>query len=124
MVIEYQLSERRACQLVGLSRDSYRNPAVPSVVNQQLTAQIIEIAHARRRAGYRMIHDLLRPTQPGINHKRLYRLYSEAGLAVRRKAKTRRFGERVPLIAAATINQTWSMDFVSDSLSTGRGSNV
>ena len=120
MVMEHQLSERRACTLVGLSRDSYRNPAVPSVVNQQLTAQIIEIAHARRRAGYRMIHDLLRPTQPGINHKRIYRLYSEAGLAVRRKAKTRRFGERVPLIAAETINQTWSMDNVRDSLSTGR----
>ena len=83
MVMEHQLSERRACALVGLSRDSYRNPAVPSVVNQQLTAQIIEIAHARRRAGYRMIHDLLRPERSGINHKRIYRLYSDAGLAVR-----------------------------------------
>ena len=67
-----------------------------------------------------MIHDLLRPTQPGINHKRSYWLYSEAGLAVQRKAKTRRFGERVPLIAVETINQTRSMEFVSDSLSTGR----
>ena len=67
-----------------------------------------------------MIHDLLRPTQPGINQKRIYRLYSVAGLAVRRKAKTRRFGERVPLTAAETLNQTWSMDFISDSLSTGR----
>ena len=120
MVMDHQLSERRACTLVGLSRDSYRNPALPSALNTELSAKIIEIAHARRRAGYRMIHDLLRPTQPGINHKRIYRLYSEAGLAVRRKAKTRRFGERVPLIAAETINQTWSMDFVSDSLATGR----
>ena len=120
MVMEHQLSERRACQLVGLYRDSNRCPALPIKVNPRLTAQIIEIAHARRRAGYRMIHDLLRLTQPGINHKRLYRLYSDAGLAVRRKAKTRRFGARVPLIAAETLNQTWSMDFVSDSLFTGR----
>ena len=69
MVLDCQRSERRACALVGLSRDSYRNPALPSELNTELSAKIIEIAHTRRRAGYRMIHDLLRPTQPGINHK-------------------------------------------------------
>jgi putative transposase len=120
MVIEHELSERRACALVGLSRDTYRNPAPVSALNQQLSAQIAQIAHTRRRAGYRMIHDLLRPDNPGINHKRIYRLYSEADLAVRRKVKARRYGERVPLMRGETVNQTWSMDFVSDSLSTGR----
>jgi putative transposase len=120
MVIEHELSDRRACALVGLSRDAYRNPAPESALNQQLSAQIIEIAHTRPRAGYRMIHDLLRLDNPGINHKRIYRLYREAGLAVRRKVKAKRYGERVPLIRAETVNQTWSMDFVSDSLSTGR----
>jgi putative transposase len=39
-----------------------------------MTAQIIEIAYMRRRAGYRMIHDLLHPDNPGMNHKRIYRL--------------------------------------------------
>ena len=120
MVIEHELSERRACTLVGLSRDAYRNPAPVSALNTRLSAQIIEIAHTRRRAGYRMIHDLLRPDNPGINHKRIYRLYSVAGLAVRKKVKARRYGERVPLVQAKTVNQMWSMDFVSDSLSTGR----
>jgi putative transposase len=120
MVMECQRSERRACALVGLSRDSYRNAAPVSALNQQLSAQIIAIAHQRHRAGYRMIHDLLRPEHPGINHKRIYRLYSEAGLAVRRKVKAKRYGERVPLVQAETLNQTWSMDFVSDSLSSGR----
>jgi putative transposase len=120
MVMEHELSERRACTLVGLSRDAYRNPAPESAFNTRLSAQIIEIAHTRRRAGYRMIHDLLRPDNPGINHKRIYRLYSEADLAVRRKVKAKRYGERVPLVQAETVNQTWSMDFVSDSLSTGR----
>ena len=57
---------------------------------------------------------------PGINHKRIYWIYSEAGLAVRRKVKARRYGERVPLVQAETVNQTWSLDFVSGSLSTGR----
>jgi putative transposase len=120
MVMEHHLSERHACTLVGLPRDSYRNPALPSRLNAELAHQIIEIAHTRRRAGYRMIHDLLRPEHPGINHKRIYRLYNEAGLAVRRQVKAKRYGERVPLIAAKTVNQTWSMDFVSDSLSSGR----
>ena len=120
MVIEQELSERRACTLVGLSRDAYRNPAAESALNTHLSARIIEIAHTRRRAGYRMIHDLLRPDNPGINHKRIYGLYSEARLAVQRKAKAKRYGERVPLVQAETVNQTWSMDFVSDSLCTGR----
>jgi putative transposase len=120
MVMEHDLSERRACALVGLSRDAYRNPAAVSALNAHLSARIIEIAHTRRRAGYRMIHDLLRPDNPGINHKRIYRLYSEARLAVQSKAKAKRCGERVPLVQAETVNQTWSMDFVSDSLSTGR----
>ena len=53
MVIEHQLSERHACTLVGLSRDSYRNPARPSELNTTLSHQISEIAHTRRRAGYR-----------------------------------------------------------------------
>jgi hypothetical protein len=61
MVERCARSERRACALVGLSRDSYRHPAMPSELNGKLSAQIIDIAHRRRRAGYRMIHDLLRP---------------------------------------------------------------
>jgi len=76
-------SERRACRLVGLSRDSYRNPSVPSELNATLSGQIIELAHLRRRFGYWRIHDLLRPSFPRVNHKRIYRLYTEAKLSVR-----------------------------------------
>jgi putative transposase len=60
MVLKCERSQRRACALVGISRDSYRNPAPPSALNAALGAQIIDLAHARRRAGYRMIYDLLR----------------------------------------------------------------
>ncbi len=56
-----------------------------------------------------------------MNHKRVYRLYSEANLAVRRRKKVRRpASERVPLQLAQGVNQVWSMDFVSDSLANGR----
>jgi putative transposase len=63
-----------------------------------------------------MIHDVLRPQYPGINHKRVYRLYTAEGLSIRKRKKTKRIGVRVPLVAALAVNQTWSMDFVSDAI--------
>jgi putative transposase len=121
MVSEHHLSERRACRLVGLSRDSYRHPPQPDQATLDLHEKIVEIAHVRRRFGYRRIHDLLRPQFPGVNHKRVYRLYRQANLAVRRRKKSKRpVNERMPLQLARTVNEVWSMDFVSDSLSGGR----
>ncbi|WP_435370771.1 IS3 family transposase [Hydrogenophaga intermedia] len=121
MVSEHHLSERRACRLVGHSRDSYRHPPTADQATLDLHEKIVEIAHVRRRFGYRRIHDLLRPQFPGVNHKRVYRLYRQANLAVRRRKKSKRpINERVPLQLARTVNEVWSMDFVSDSLSGGR----
>lgn len=121
MIERCDLSERRACRLVGLSRDSYRHPPQDDAVTKNLKEQIIQNAHARRRFGYRRIHDLLRPEHPGLNHKRVYRLYSQANLAVRRRKKARRPAcERVPLQIAQDVNEVWSIDLVSDSLANGR----
>ncbi len=121
MIEQHHLSERRACCLVGLSRDSYRNPPIPDMQTVALSAAIIDLAQMRRRFGYRRIHDLLRPEFPGVNHKRIYRLYSEAKLSVRKRRKGKRpQHERVPLQIAEAINEVWSMDFVSDSLASGR----
>lgn len=121
LVQEHQLSERRACRLVGLSRDSYRCPPQPNVQNQALKDKIVEIAHVRRRFGYRRVHYLLRCEFPGVNHKRVYRLYSAANLAVRKRKKAKRpVMERTPLNIARQVNEVWSMDFVSDSLANGR----
>ena len=64
MIEQCDLSERRACRLVGLSRDSYRHPPEVDAMTQELSGKIIEIAHARRRFGYRRIHDLLHPEFP------------------------------------------------------------
>jgi putative transposase len=83
---------------VGLCRDNYRHPHQESEMNQALSAKIIEIAHVRRRFGYRCIHDLLRPEFAGVNHKRVRRLYKEANLSVRKRKKAKRPAfERVPL---------------------------
>ena len=121
MVQEHQLSERRACRLVGLSRDSYRHPPQADALTRKLSERIVEVAHERRRFGYRRIHDLLRPEFPGLNHKRVWRLYAAANLAVRKRKKVRRPpAERTPLQPARNVNEVWSMDFVSDSLANGR----
>jgi len=116
MVTDHSMSERHACALVGLSRDSYRHVGHTSALNVQLREQIVQTAQTRRRWGYRMIHDVLRPQYPDINHKRVYRIYIAAGLSIRKRKKAKRIGVRVPLVAAMAINQTWSMDFVSDAV--------
>ena len=119
MIERCQLSERRACTLVGLSRDAYRNPATSNANNAALATAIKEVALQRRRWGYRLIGDFLRPKH-GANHKRIWRLYKEQGLQVRKRRKKKSGSCRVPLVAASYANQTWSMDFVSDALDNGR----
>jgi len=60
-------------------------------------------------------------TSPASNHKRVFRLYTQANLAVRKSKKAKwPIHERVPLQLASSVNELWSMDFVSDSLSNGR----
>ena len=79
------------------------------------------MAGQHRRYGYLRLHVLLRREGLVINHKRTYRLYRDEGLAVRTKKRKRLAGrERVPLVAPERRNQRWSMDFVSDSLCSGR----
>ena len=116
-----KISERRACQLVGLSRTvlHYASKAQPE--NEQLQARLVELAGERRRFGYRRLHALVRREGVSVNHKRLYRLYSDAGLTVRRRK--RRHGvavERQALALPSGPNDVWSMDFVSDALASGR----
>ena len=128
MLIEHRMSERHACSLVGLSRDTYRRESQTSALNVELRSKIVETAHARRRWGYRMIHDVLCPQYPGINHKRVYRIYTAEGLSIRKRKKTKRIGVRVPLVAALAVNQTWEawtlsvMPFVSLASSPGESS--
>ena len=89
MISQHHLSERRACSLVGLARDSYRHPPAADQATRDLSDKIVEIAQARRRFGYRRVHDMLRLEFPGVNHKRVYRLYSASNLAVRKRKKTK-----------------------------------
>ena len=73
------------------------------------------IAHERRRFGYRRLHVLRRREGHLVNHKRLFRIYREEKLAVRRRGgRKRAMGTRAPMLVPTAPNQRWSLDFVSD----------
>ncbi len=115
------ISERRACGLVGISRTVLHYEPKVRPVNAALQERIVELAHVRRRFGYRRIHALLRREGVEANHKRVFRLYQEAGLAVRRRRKRHGVAvEREKLELPSRPNEVWSMDFVSDALAGGR----
>lgn len=120
MVATWAFSERRTCRLLGVHRSvaRYQRQAVePAGLRERLCA----LAAERRRFGYRRLHLLLRREQFHVNRKRVYRLYREEGLSVRRRKRKRMCGvQRVPLAAPTRSNQRWSMDFMADSLMNGR----
>ncbi len=115
------LSERRACRLVGMGRTSCRYEPQRQGQDEKLKARLRTLAGERRRFGYRRLMVLLRREGWAVNHKRVYRLYREEELGVRRR-KRKRIGavERQPLTIPTRRDERWSMDFVSDALTEGR----
>jgi putative transposase len=119
LMTERDYGVTRACGLVQISRSLYRyRSRRPACV--KLCERITEIAQAKRRYGYRRIYVRLRREGWAVNRKRVYRLYCEAGLLVRRR-KRKLIGliERKPLPKPSSANISWSMDFVSDGLADG-----
>jgi putative transposase len=119
LMAEHRFGVTRACGLVSISRSLYRY--VRQNADGDLKQRIEDIAALKRRYGYRRVYVRLRREGWQVNHKRVYRLYRELGLAVRRR-KRKRIGmvERRPLPKPSAANQSWSMDFVSDGLADGR----
>lgn len=116
---EVGVSQRRAVQEIGIARSTHRHLSERQD-DSELRSKIIDLAALRRRFGYRRITWMLQQDGNAINHKRVYRIYTEEGLQVRkrRRKKVRLF--RKPLEPATRPNERWSMDFVSDSLANGR----
>lgn len=114
------LSERHALRIVGMSASAYRYQPAPDR-NLALREQIVALAHRHRRYGAGMIYLKLRQAGQPVNHKRVDRLYAEAGLQVRRrKRKKVPVSDRQPLGRPQKANQVWSMDFVFDRTAEGR----
>ena len=120
LVAKHGMSERRACKTIGSCRMTMRyETARPD--DAAVRARMKELAHERRRFGYRRLHVLLRREGHLVNHKKLFRLYREERLAVRRRGgRKRAIGTRAPMLIPLKPNERWSLDFVSDQLTDGR----
>lgn len=83
-------------------------------------ARLMAAAREKPRWGYRRLQIVLDQTGEHVNHKRIYRVYREAGLMIRRRAtkRLRREGSPRPVLTAA--NQKWALDFVQDAAASGR----
>ena len=114
------LSERRACSIVNADRKMirYRSCRPPDT---ELRTQLRDLANERKRFGYRRLFILLRQDGEPSGINRIYRLYREEGLTVRkRRARRRAVGTRAPILVEAAANARWSLDFVHDQFACGR----
>ena len=120
VMAEFAYSERQACKLVEVDRSSYRYDPRPDR-NGELREVLLTLARQKPRYGYRRLWAVLSRRGHGVNVKRVYRLYRQAHLAVRR-LKRKRLERTAPVNALLTgANQEWSLDFVCDAVASGRG---
>ena len=116
----HEMSERRACRVIGCQRMTVRyhqrRPDDP-----RLRDRLVALARERRRFGYRRLLIFLRREGFVVNHKRLFRLYREERLMVRKRGgRKRALGTRTPMPVPSLPNDLWALDFVSDQLVSGR----
>ena len=115
------MSERHACRLLGLGRSTHRYRACKAERDARLRSRLKELAAKRMRFGYRRLTAMLLREGMLANHKRVYRLYREEGLAMRIRQRRRiRWSGAAVKPAASQPNKRWSMDFVSDCVSSGK----
>lgn len=113
-------SQRRACTLVGISRRVYCYQSIRGD-DDGLRQRLRELSAQRRRFGYRRLHILLCREGWTVNWKKLYRLYREERLSVRKRGgRKRALGTRAPIGVPEATNERWSLDFVTDTLCDGR----
>ena len=117
----FGVSARRACEVVRLPRSTWLYPS-RRVEPVALKQRIRDIARTRTRYGYLRIHAVLRREGWIVNRKRVYRLYHEMGLQMRRKPPRRRVQAKLreARVPARFRNDCWSMDFMADQTFDGR----
>jgi putative transposase len=117
---QLDISERQACRYVGAARRMVRYVRMAKD-DGPLRARLEELAAERRRFGFRRLAVLLRRDGVVVNIKRVLRIYREANLQVRKRVRRRvALGRGTPAPIVSRLNQRWSLDFVHDSLSSGR----
>lgn len=120
-MMSHGASERRACRLSKIDRNVLRYVPKLRPEDDRIRARLRELAEERRRFGYRRLYVLLRREGFGANRKRVYRIYREEGLTVRKRKRKRVAQARGRRMDAPTRpNELWAMDFVSDVVAGGR----
>lgn len=114
----FQVSERHACELIGMAVSSFRYRSQRS--DEALREQLVALAREKPRFGYRRLHVLLRRNGVMVNHKRVWRVYREAGLCVKRRKRKRLVRIGMPTTVVTAANQQWALDFASDVIASGR----
>jgi len=121
-VREHQLSIQRACRVVRLSRTAYYQPPLPASRRDAAVIAALTAAVARDpRWGFWKLFDRLRVEGRPWNHKHVHRVYCALRLNLPRRT-TRRVPRRIrqPLTAPPMLNQTWALDFMTETLYDGR----
>lgn len=118
---EKGISQRRASELVGISRSSLRYIARIKADEFELIKRIHELANKRKRFGYRRITALLRREGWNVNKKRIHRIWKSEGLSLPKKRPKRRHrGPRSEVVQKAEHpNHVWSYDFLEDRTENG-----
>lgn len=116
-----KVSFRQACRTFNLSTSVYRRTRVKKVDDLFLHELIIKEAENHPTWGFWKIFHRVRMEGITVNHKRLYRLYREANLHLRRKTRKRvPLRIKQPLLQPLIPNINWSMDFMRDTLWAGK----
>jgi len=119
---QYAFSQRRACGLLMIAVSSVRYQARQR--DEELRTRLVELAREKPRFGYRRLQVLLRRGGEVVNHKRVHRVYREAGLELRRKKRKHCARQSAPLRQYTAANQEWALDFVHDAIAAGRAIRV
>ena len=113
-----EYSQRRACKLVGLSRNAMQEPVTRLDKDKPLVSALVRLAQERPRSGYRMLHGLVRDAGFKVGRDRVYRLCRRHGLRVPVHRRLRRAmgtgSNAVHIRRAQHANHVWTWDFVSD----------
>ena len=121
LLAAFPISARRAMRVIGLSRSRWHYAPVRPLRDAPIRERLTALARARPRFGYKRLHVLLRREGVVVNHKRVYRLYREEHLTVRRHRGRKHAAQpRGPVVRPTQPNERWGMDFIHDACVDGR----
>ena len=119
---DHRVTVRLACQAFKISETCYRYDPKLSSENELIADWLLRLTTTHKQWGFGLCFMYLRNTK-GFkwNHKRVYRIYKQLELNLRIKPRRRIKRDKPQALSVPlSINQTWSIDFMSDSLNTGR----